>query len=85
MNTLNTKKYLVTVIVQYLILLFDVFVNSFAGFSRQNPINLLILYVYVMLFLPESVKHHLCFNVALITVFKDSRLVSCYDPHSSSS
>ncbi|XP_076174027.1 transmembrane protein 138 isoform X2 [Ptiloglossa arizonensis] len=45
MNTLNTKKYLVTVIVQYLILLFDVFVNSFAGFSRQNPINLLILYV----------------------------------------
>ncbi|XP_054002868.1 transmembrane protein 138 [Hylaeus anthracinus] len=45
MNTLNTKKYLITVIVQYLILLFDVFVNSFAGFSRQNPTNLLILYV----------------------------------------
>ncbi|XP_076628455.1 transmembrane protein 138 [Colletes latitarsis] len=45
MNTLNTKKYLVTIIVQYLILLFDVFVNSFAGFSRQNPINLLIVYV----------------------------------------
>ncbi|XP_076673063.1 transmembrane protein 138 [Andrena cerasifolii] len=45
MSTLNTKKYLTTVIVQYLILLFDVFVNSFAAFSRQNPINLLTLYV----------------------------------------
>ncbi|XP_029032813.1 transmembrane protein 138 [Osmia bicornis bicornis] len=45
MNTLNSKKYSVTIIVQYLILLFDIFVNSFANFSRQNPINLLILYM----------------------------------------
>ncbi|XP_076239472.1 transmembrane protein 138 [Calliopsis andreniformis] len=45
MNTLNTNKYLATIIVQYLILFFDIFVNSFAGFCRQNPIYLLILYV----------------------------------------
>ncbi|CAL7934401.1 unnamed protein product [Xylocopa violacea] len=45
MSTLNAKKYLVTIIVQYLIIVFDIIVNSFASFSRQNPINLLILYV----------------------------------------
>ncbi|XP_015430116.1 PREDICTED: transmembrane protein 138 [Dufourea novaeangliae] len=45
MSTLNTKKYLVTAIVQYSILFFDIFVNSFASFSRQRPVNLLILYV----------------------------------------
>ncbi|CAK9830179.1 Transmembrane protein 138 [Anthophora retusa] len=45
MSTLSTNKYLVTIIVQYLILLFDIFVNSFTSFSRQNPIHLLILYV----------------------------------------
>ncbi|KOX68203.1 hypothetical protein WN51_06097 [Melipona quadrifasciata] len=45
MSTINTKRYLVTIIIQYLILLFDIFVNSFATFSRANPINLLILYM----------------------------------------
>ncbi|XP_076766604.1 transmembrane protein 138 isoform X3 [Xylocopa sonorina] len=45
MSTLNAKKYLVTITVQYLIIVFDIIVNSFASFSRQNPINLLILYV----------------------------------------
>ncbi|XP_012142023.1 transmembrane protein 138 [Megachile rotundata] len=45
MNTLNTKKYSITIIVQYIILLFDILVNSFANFSQQNPINLLILYM----------------------------------------
>lgn len=47
MNTINTKRYLVIIIIQYLILLFDIFVNSFTSFSRSNSINLLILYVYV--------------------------------------
>ncbi|KAG9432437.1 transmembrane protein [Apis mellifera carnica] len=45
MNTINTKRYLVIIIIQYLILLFDIFVNSFTSFSRSNSINLLILYV----------------------------------------
>ncbi|XP_076655941.1 transmembrane protein 138 [Halictus rubicundus] len=45
MSTLNTKKYLMSVVVQYLILFFDISVNSFASFSQQNPITLLILYV----------------------------------------
>ncbi|XP_017765887.1 PREDICTED: transmembrane protein 138-like [Eufriesea mexicana] len=45
MSTINTKRYLVTIIIQYLVLLFDIFVNSFATFSRPNAINLLILYV----------------------------------------
>ncbi|XP_043580260.1 transmembrane protein 138 isoform X2 [Bombus pyrosoma] len=45
MSTINTKRYLVTITIQYLVLFFDIFVNSFATFSRANPINLLILYV----------------------------------------
>ncbi|XP_031833268.1 transmembrane protein 138 [Nomia melanderi] len=45
MSILSTRKYLATIIVQYLILFFDIFVNSFASFSRRSPTNLLILYV----------------------------------------
>ncbi|KAF3420737.1 hypothetical protein E2986_14158 [Frieseomelitta varia] len=45
MSIINTKRYLITIIIQYLILFFDIFVNSFATFSRANPINLLILYM----------------------------------------
>lgn len=56
MNTINTKRYLVIIIIQYLILLFDIFVNSFTSFSRSNSINLLILYVYVFLLLYCSKK-----------------------------
>ncbi|XP_066599335.1 transmembrane protein 138-like [Prorops nasuta] len=45
MGTLTAKQYLVILIIQYLILLFDIFVNSFASFCRLYPTDLLVLYV----------------------------------------
>ncbi|XP_072756903.1 transmembrane protein 138 [Anoplolepis gracilipes] len=45
MNSLNTKQYTTIVILQYVILLFDICVNSFASFARQHPTDLLVLYV----------------------------------------
>ncbi|XP_011689988.1 PREDICTED: transmembrane protein 138 [Wasmannia auropunctata] len=45
MNSLNTRRYTVIVILQYVILLFDVCVNSFASFARRHPTDLLVLYV----------------------------------------
>lgn len=49
MSSLNTRQYTVIVILQYVILLFDICVNSFASFARQHPTDLLVLYVYVNL------------------------------------
>ncbi|KYN10275.1 hypothetical protein ALC57_17589 [Trachymyrmex cornetzi] len=45
MGSLNTRQYMVIVILQYVILLFDVCINSFASFARQHPTDLLVLYV----------------------------------------
>ncbi|XP_029166060.1 transmembrane protein 138 [Nylanderia fulva] len=45
MNSLNTKQYTVIVILQYVILFFDICVNSFASFARQHPTDLLVLYI----------------------------------------
>ncbi|XP_018342222.1 PREDICTED: transmembrane protein 138 isoform X2 [Trachymyrmex septentrionalis] len=45
MSSLNTRQYTVIVILQYVILLFDVCINSFASFARQHPTDLLVLYV----------------------------------------
>ncbi|XP_011173369.1 transmembrane protein 138 [Solenopsis invicta] len=45
MSSLNTKQYTAIVILQYILLLFDVCVNSFASFARQHPTDLLVLYV----------------------------------------
>ncbi|KAL6447370.1 hypothetical protein ACFW04_001529 [Cataglyphis niger] len=51
MSSLNTRQYTAIVILQYIILLFDICVNSFASFARQHPTDLLVLYVYVIIFL----------------------------------
>ncbi|XP_024879083.1 transmembrane protein 138 isoform X2 [Temnothorax curvispinosus] len=45
MSSLNTRQYTAIVILQYVILLFDVCVNSFASFARRHPTDLLVLYV----------------------------------------
>ncbi|XP_011644082.1 transmembrane protein 138 [Pogonomyrmex barbatus] len=45
MSSLNTRQYTAIIILQYVILLFDVCVNSFASFARQHPTDLLVLYV----------------------------------------
>ncbi|KAL6447369.1 transmembrane protein 138 [Cataglyphis hispanica] len=45
MSSLNTRQYTAIVILQYIILLFDICVNSFASFARQHPTDLLVLYV----------------------------------------
>ncbi|KAL2718961.1 transmembrane protein 138 isoform X1 [Vespula squamosa] len=45
MSILTAKKYTTIIIGQYLILFFDICVNSFGSFTRQHPINLLVLYV----------------------------------------
>ncbi|XP_018315665.1 transmembrane protein 138 isoform X2 [Mycetomoellerius zeteki] len=45
MSSLNTRQYTVIAILQYVILLFDVCINSFASFARQHPTDLLVLYV----------------------------------------
>ncbi|KYM84658.1 PREDICTED: transmembrane protein 138 [Atta cephalotes] len=45
MNSLNTRQYTIIIILQYVILLFDVCINSFASFARQHPTDLLVLYV----------------------------------------
>ncbi|XP_011865118.1 PREDICTED: transmembrane protein 138 isoform X1 [Vollenhovia emeryi] len=45
MNSLNTRQYTAIVILQYVVLLFDVCVNSFASFARRHPTELLVLYV----------------------------------------
>lgn len=45
MNSLNTKQYTVIVILQYIILFFDICINSFASFARQHPTDLLVLYI----------------------------------------
>ncbi|XP_020286500.1 transmembrane protein 138 isoform X2 [Pseudomyrmex gracilis] len=45
MNSLNTKQYTTIVILQNVLLLFDICVNSFASFARQHPSDMLILYV----------------------------------------
>ncbi|CAL1677612.1 unnamed protein product [Lasius platythorax] len=45
MSSLNTKQYTTIVILQHVILLFDICVNSFASFARQHPTDLLVLYV----------------------------------------
>ncbi|XP_011259707.1 transmembrane protein 138 isoform X3 [Camponotus floridanus] len=45
MSSLNTRQYTTIVILQYVILFFDICVNSFASFARQHPTDLLVLYV----------------------------------------
>ncbi|XP_035742886.1 transmembrane protein 138-like isoform X1 [Vespa mandarinia] len=45
MSILTARKYTTIIIGQYLILFFDICVNSFGSFARQHPINLLVLYV----------------------------------------
>ncbi|XP_070165972.1 transmembrane protein 138 [Polyergus mexicanus] len=45
MNSLNTRQYMAIAILQYIILFFDICVNSFASFARQHPTDLLVLYV----------------------------------------
>ncbi|XP_077276790.1 transmembrane protein 138 isoform X2 [Temnothorax americanus] len=45
MSSLNTRQYTAVAILQYVILLFDVCVNSFASFARRHPTDLLVLYV----------------------------------------
>ncbi|XP_025265491.1 transmembrane protein 138 isoform X2 [Camponotus floridanus] len=41
MSSLNTRQYTTIVILQYVILFFDICVNSFASFARQHPTDLL--------------------------------------------
>ncbi|XP_047362041.1 transmembrane protein 138 isoform X2 [Vespa velutina] len=45
MSIITARKYTTIIIGQYLILFFDICVNSFGSFARQHPINLLVLYV----------------------------------------
>ncbi|OXU20637.1 hypothetical protein TSAR_008476 [Trichomalopsis sarcophagae] len=45
MGHLTPKKYTFTLILQYLFLLFDLGVNSFATFARSHPADLLVLFV----------------------------------------
>ncbi|KAM0731634.1 Transmembrane protein 138 [Formica fusca] len=45
MSSLNTRQYMAIAILQYVILFFDICVNSFASFARQHPTDLLVLYV----------------------------------------
>nr|XP_012234985.1 PREDICTED: transmembrane protein 138 isoform X2 [Linepithema humile] len=45
MTSLSTRQYTVVITLQYVILLFDICVNSFASFARQHPTDLLVLYV----------------------------------------
>lgn len=51
MSGLSAKKYLAIITGQYFILLFDICVNSFSNFARENPTYLLALYVLQDFFL----------------------------------
>lgn len=67
MNTLNTKQYTAIVIVQYVILLLDICINSFASFARQHPTDLLVLYVYVIIVLLHKL-YSMRVRVKLLTI-----------------
>ncbi|XP_033229855.1 transmembrane protein 138 [Belonocnema kinseyi] len=45
MNILTQRRYSVILFMQYLLLIFDICINSFASFARPSPVDLLVLYV----------------------------------------
>ncbi|XP_043271603.1 transmembrane protein 138 [Venturia canescens] len=45
MNISSSKQYPAIVVLQYILLLFDICVNSFSSFARSNPVDILALYV----------------------------------------
>lgn len=78
MNSLNTRQYTAIVTVQCIILLFDICVNSFASFARQHPTDLLVLYVYVIIFI--AFLHFVEYWLKLLSL-QDSRFLSYRRPH----